>query len=65
MKNSERQLGDLYETFTIVLRVFSDTICTINHMFGRVIWDKLAECIFENFEVARAKRGQNFQKLRG
>ena len=26
-------------------------------MFGRAIWDKLLECIFENVE--------NFQKLRG
>ena len=36
-------------------------------MFGRAIWDKLSECIFENFEIARVKRGefQNFQKSRG
>ena len=27
-------------------------------MFGRVIWDKLPACIFENFEIARVKRGQ-------
>ena len=35
-----------------------------NHMFGRAIWDKLLECIFENFEITRVKRGQfqNFQK---
>ena len=25
-------------------------------MFGRWIWDKLSECIFENFEIARVKR---------
>ena len=33
-------------------------------MFGRAIWDKLPEWIFENFEIARVKRGQfqNFQK---
>ena len=32
-------------------------------MFG-AIWDKSPECIFENFEIARVKRGefQNFQK---
>ena len=38
-----------------------------NHMFGRVICDKLPEWIFENFEIARGKRGkfQNFQKSRG
>ena len=24
-------------------------------MFGRVIWDKLLECIFENSEIARVK----------
>ena len=35
-------------------------------MFGRLIWDKLPECIFENFETARVKQGQfrNFQKSR-
>ena len=40
---------------------------TSNHMFGREIWDKLLECIFENFEIAQVKRGQfqNFQKSRG
>ena len=36
-------------------------------MFERAIWDKLPECIFENFKIARVKRGQfqNFQKSRG
>ena len=35
-------------------------------MFRRTIWDKLPECILENFEIARVKRGQfyNFQKSR-
>ena len=27
-------------------------------MFGRAIWDKLPECIFENFEIARVKGRQ-------
>ena len=38
-------------------------ISTSNHMFGRVILDKLPECIVENFEITRVKRGQfqNFQ----
>ena len=27
-------------------------------MFGRAIWDKLPEYIFENFEIVRLKRGQ-------
>ena len=42
-------------------------ICTTNHMFERAIWDKLLECIFQNFEIALVKRGQfqNFQKPRG
>ena len=33
-------------------------------MSGRGIWDKLAGYIFENFEIARVKRGQfqSFQK---
>ena len=32
-------------------------------MFGRAIWDKLPESIFENFEIARVKR-QNFQNFK-
>ena len=32
-------------------------------MFGRAIWDKLPECIFENFEIVRVKRGQ-FQNFK-
>ena len=33
-------------------------------MFGRAIWDKFPECILENCEISRVKRGQfpNFQK---
>ena len=31
-------------------------------MFGRTIYDKLPESIFENFEIARVKQGQ-FQKF--
>ena len=27
-------------------------ISTSNHMFGRAIWGRLPECIFENFEIA-------------
>ena len=36
-------------------------------MFERAIWDKLPDCIFENFEIARVKRGQfqTFPKSRG
>ena len=43
------------------------TISTSNHMFGRGIWVKLSECIFENFETAWVKGGQfqNFQKSWG
>ena len=35
-------------------------------MRGWAIWDKLPECIFENFEIARVKRKQFqiFQKSR-
>ena len=42
-------------------------IHTSNHMFGRANWDKLPKWIFENFEIARLKRGQFqiFQKPRG
>ena len=35
-------------------------ISTSNQIFGWAIWDKLPECIFENFEIARVKN--NFQK---
>ena len=28
-------------------------VSTSNHMFQRAIWDKLPECIFENFEIAQ------------
>ena len=33
-------------------------------MFEKVIWDKLPERIFENFDIVHVKRGQfqNFQK---
>ena len=50
---------------------FSDKLLyeinTSNHMFGRAIWDKLPECVFESFQIAQVKRGQleNFQKLQG
>ena len=37
----------------------SVSICTSNHMSGRVIWDKLPEYIFENFEISK------FSKIRG
>ena len=29
---------------------YTYVLSAINHMFGRVIWDKLPECIFKNFE---------------
>ena len=34
-------------------------------MFGRVIWHKLPQCIFENFKIGRVKQGQfqNFSKI--
>ena len=36
---------------------------TDDQMFGRAIWDKLPECIIENFEIAQVKRKkfQNFK----
>ena len=33
-------------------REVSIEISAINHMFGSSIWDKLTQCIFENFEIA-------------
>ena len=40
-------------------------VCTCNHIFGRVIWNKFYECSFENFQIAIVKRGQfqNFWKI--
>ena len=33
-------------------------------MFGRAIWDKLRECIFENFVIAQVKRRKyKFSKI--
>ena len=50
-----------------MLITISRVISTSNHMFGRAIWDKLPECIFENFEIARVNRrirdGDISQKL--
>ena len=36
-------------------------------MFGRAIWDRFSECIFENLEIVWVKQGQfqNFCKSRG
>lgn len=36
-------------------------------MFGRAVWNKLPEAIFQNFEIAREKQGQfqSFKKPRG
>ena len=51
----------------------NQSINTSNYMFGREIWDKLPECTFENFEIARESEsnfkfsknceGDFFQKL--
>ena len=38
--------------------MFNHGISTSNHMFERIFWDKLHDCIFENFVIARVKRGQ-------
>ena len=47
--------------------LFIARVATSNNMFGRAIRNKLPECVFENFEIARVKQGQfqNFQKSRG
>ena len=59
-------LGSKY-TYAFDRTISLYVICTSNHMFGRAIWDKLNEYIFENFEIAPVKRGQfqNFQKSQG
>ena len=40
----------------IMTMVMVMIIGTSNLIFGKVIWDKLPESIFENFEIARVKR---------
>ena len=32
-------------------------------MFDRAVWDKLPECIFENFEIARVNRGKKITSV--
>ena len=48
---------------TLILLMMRFSLMTViisasNHMFGRAVWDELPECIFENFKIARVKRGQ-------
>ena len=45
--------------FMILIITIIDVIylVLVNHMFGLAIWDKLPECIYENFEIARLKWG--------
>ena len=33
-----------------------NTTCIINYMFGRAIWDKLLEHIFDYFETAKISK---------
>ena len=55
------------QAMQILLKKKIKCISTSTHIFGWAIWDKLPECIFENFEITRVKRGQfqNFQKSQG
>ena len=55
-----------FSEFCMIYHIHYD-ISTSNDMLGRTILDKLPECIFENFEIARVKQGQFqiFQKSRG
>ena len=46
---------DFPGSFTIRIRILLYQISTSNYMFGRAIWDKLPECIFENFDIARVQ----------
>ena len=56
-----------YFAILVVLSKFIWVISTSNLMFERVIRDKLSECIFENFHIARLKRRQfqNFKNSKG
>ena len=55
----------LLQSLSSILITLKEVLATgtSNHMFGSVIWDKLPECIFENFETALVKwqQLQNFK----
>ena len=60
MKNHEKGQYDAYglnRSNGLSKIIYTGHICTSNYMFGRAIRYKLPECIFENFETARVKRG--------
>ena len=48
--------------FSASYNLLAKSISTRKHMFERAIWE-IAQVHFENFEIARVKRGQ-FQKFR-
>ena len=37
----------------LITTVVNGSICTSNHMFGRTIWDKLPNTIFEILEILK------------
>ena len=47
---------ELFLKMMILLQLSSS-----NHMFGRMIWDRLPGCIFEKFEIAWVKNEDNFK----
>ena len=48
-------------------RINTQLISTTNHMFERTTWNKLPECIFDNFSKInfQISKFQSFQKSRG
>ena len=40
------------KNFSMWFNLLAKSISTSNHMFGRVIWDKLPKCIVKDSEIA-------------
>ena len=59
-----RSLSGVYPEEFREYGMFKIHVCISNNMFGRDIWGKLSECIFENFEMSETRAIQNFQKSR-
>ena len=45
------------------IRLSKNFTITSNHVSGRAFWDKLPECIFENFEISKTRAISKFLKI--
>ena len=51
----------IYILLADILYWINSSVSTCNHMLEKAIWDKLPECIFENFEIARVINDGHFK----